>query len=92
MEGFNLKKLSEMKVWKQFQIVLSHRFAALENLHDREEINRAWSNIKENIKISAKKTQGIYKRKQHKPWSDDKCSPFVGQRKQANMQWLQDPN
>jgi hypothetical protein len=29
---------------------LGNRFAALENLTDDEDINRAWENIKENIK------------------------------------------
>jgi hypothetical protein len=54
MEGFNLKKLSEMEVRKQFQIELSNRFAAVENLSGSEDINRAWKNIKENMKISVK--------------------------------------
>jgi hypothetical protein len=48
---FNLRKLNEMEVRKQFQIELSNRFAALENLNESEDINRAWENIKENIKI-----------------------------------------
>jgi len=30
--------------------------------------------------------------KQHKPWFDEKSSQFVYQKKQAKMQWLQDPN
>ena len=29
---------------------------------------------------------------QHKPWFNEKCSQFLGQRKQAKLQWLQDPN
>jgi hypothetical protein len=47
VERFNLKKLSEIQVRKQFQIELSKRFAALENLNDSEDINRAWENIKD---------------------------------------------
>jgi hypothetical protein len=54
VERFNLKKLSEMEVRKQFQMELSNRFAALENLNDSSDINGAWGNVKENIKISAK--------------------------------------
>jgi len=42
----------------------------LENLSDCEDINRVWENIKENIKISAKRSLGIYELKQHKPWFD----------------------
>jgi hypothetical protein len=64
----------------------------VENLHVSEDINRAWENIKENIKISAKESLGLYERKQHKPWFDKECSKFLDQRKQAKMQWLQNPN
>jgi hypothetical protein len=92
VEIFNLKKLSEMEVRKQFQIEISNRFEALENLNDSEDVNRAWENITENIKFSAKETQGLYTQKQHKPWFDEECSQVLGQRKQAKMQWLQNPN
>jgi hypothetical protein len=61
VERFNLKKLSEMEVRKQFQIEISNRFEALENLNDSEDVNRAWENIRENIKISAKETLGLYR-------------------------------
>ena len=44
---------------KQYQIKISNRFAALENLHDSKDINRAWENIKENIKISAKESLSL---------------------------------
>jgi hypothetical protein len=37
---------------KQYQIKISNRFAALENLNDGEDINRAWKNIKKNSKTS----------------------------------------
>jgi uncharacterized protein (DUF2461 family) len=30
--------------------------------------------------------------KQHKPWFDEECLQFLDQRKQAKLQWLQDPN
>jgi hypothetical protein len=30
--------------------------------------------------------------KKHKSWFDEECSRFLDQRKQAKMQWLQDPN
>jgi hypothetical protein len=39
---------------KQYQIKISNGFAALENLNNNENINRAWKNIKEIIKTSAK--------------------------------------
>jgi hypothetical protein len=30
--------------------------------------------------------------KKHKPWFDEGCSKLLDQRKQAKLQWLQDPN
>ena len=51
---FNLRNLNELEVRKQYQTEITNRFAALENLSDDEDINRAWENIKENIKTSAK--------------------------------------
>jgi hypothetical protein len=41
MWRFNVKKLSELEVRKQFQIKVSDRFAALENISDSEGINGA---------------------------------------------------
>jgi hypothetical protein len=55
VERFNLKKPNEMEVRTQYQIKTSNRFTALKNF-DSEDINRAWENIKENIKISAKES------------------------------------
>jgi hypothetical protein len=49
VERFNLRKLSELEVRKQYKIKVSNRFAALENLRDSEDINRLWKNIKWNI-------------------------------------------
>jgi len=54
-ERFNLRKLNELEVSKQYQIETTNRFRALENLSD-EDINRAWENIKENIKTTAKES------------------------------------
>jgi len=45
---------------KLYQIEISKRFAALENLNDSEGINRAWENIKENNKTSTKESLGLY--------------------------------
>ena len=49
-----------------------------------------WENIKENIKTSAKESLGVHEWKQHKPWFDEEG--FLDQRKQAKMQWVQDPS
>jgi hypothetical protein len=45
-----LRKLNELEVKEKYQIEITNRFAALENLNANEDINRAWENIKENIK------------------------------------------
>jgi len=63
----------------------------LENLSDDKDINRAWESIKENCKTSAKDSPGLHKLKQHKPRFDEECLGFLDQRKQAKMQWMQDP-
>jgi len=59
VERFNLRKLSELEVRKQYQIKLSRRFATMENLSDSEDINRAWKNIKKNIKTSVKESLSL---------------------------------
>ena len=51
---FNLRKLKDLEDKKQYQIEITNRFAALGNISDDGDINRAWENIKENIKTSAK--------------------------------------
>jgi hypothetical protein len=43
-----------------YQIEITNRFAALENLNKDEDINRTWENIKENIKTSAKESIGMH--------------------------------
>jgi hypothetical protein len=69
----NLRKLNELEVKEKYQIEITNRFAALENLIFDEDVNRAWENIKENIKASAKESLGL---KQHKPWFDKECVGF----------------
>ena len=85
-ERFNLWKLNELEVRKQYQIEIINRFAALEDLNDDEDINRAWENAKENIKTSAKESLGLHELNQHKPWFDEECLGFLDHRKQAKMQ------
>jgi hypothetical protein len=45
----NLKQLNEREVRKQYRFEITNRFASFEIISDREDINRAWENIKENI-------------------------------------------
>jgi hypothetical protein len=45
---------NSIRLWSQ------NRFASLENLTDSEDINRAWGNIKENIKTPDKESLCLY--------------------------------
>jgi len=47
---FNVRKLNELDVKKRYQMEITKRFAALWDLSDDKDINRAWENIKGNIK------------------------------------------
>jgi hypothetical protein len=91
-ERFNVKKLNEEDVKEQYQVTIKNKFAALENLEDSGDINRAWDNIRENIKILAQEILGYCESKHHKQWFDEECSQLVDRRKEAKLQWLQDPS
>jgi len=92
VERLNLRKLNDLEAMKQYQVKISNRFAALEVLSDSEDINRAWENIKENIKILAKESLGLYELKQQKPWFQGGSLRFLDQRNQDKMQWVQNPS
>jgi hypothetical protein len=92
MEKFNLKKLNDVESKEQFRVEVLNRFAALEYLDTEVEINSAWETIRENIKISAKESLRYFEFKKHKSWFDERCSKLLDQRKQAKLQWLQDPS
>jgi hypothetical protein len=49
------------------------------------ETNRAY------INVSAQDSPGFYILKKHKPRFDEGCSKLLDQRKQALLQWLQNP-
>jgi hypothetical protein len=91
-QRFNVKELKEEDVKEQYQVTIRNKFAALENLEDSGDINRAWDNIRENIKFSAQESLGYCESKHPKPWFEEECSKLVDRRKQAKLQWLQDPS
>jgi hypothetical protein len=35
---------------------------------------------------------GYFELKKHKPWFGERCQKLLDQRKQAKLQWLQDPS
>jgi hypothetical protein len=54
MGRLNLKTLNNVQVKEQYQVKISHKFAALEDLdNDDVDINTAWKNITENMKASS---------------------------------------
>jgi hypothetical protein len=52
----------------------------------------AWDNIRNNIKISAQESLGYCESKRRKPWFDQEYPKLADRRKQAKLQWLQDPS
>jgi hypothetical protein len=48
--------------------------------------------IREKITTSAKDNLGYHRLKHNKPWFDDECSKLIDKRKQAKLQWLQNPS
>jgi hypothetical protein len=77
---------------EQYPVEVSNGFPALEDLEAKVKINSAREMIRENIKISAKESLCYCELKKHQPWFDEACSKLVDQRKQAKLQWLQDPS
>jgi hypothetical protein len=61
-------------------------------LNAKVEINSAWETIRENIRISAKESPCDFELKKYKPWFYKGCSELLDQRKQAKLQWLQNPS
>jgi restriction endonuclease S subunit len=70
-------------------VQISNRFAVLEISGESLDINRAWENIRENIKTSVKEIVRYHRLKHNKPWFNDKCSKYLDQRKQIKLQFLQ---
>jgi hypothetical protein len=56
-ERFNLKKLTEVGGKEQYRVEASNRFAAMENLVDDVDINRAWETIREYKNVSQRESR-----------------------------------
>jgi hypothetical protein len=85
MESFNLKKLYDVEVKEQFRVEVSNRFATLDDLNAKVEINSAWETVRERITVSAKESLGYFELKKHKPWFEEGCSKLLDQRKEAKL-------
>jgi hypothetical protein len=89
MERFHFKKLNEVQGKEKYRAEVSNRFAALEDLDTKVDINSAWETIIENIQFRSK-SPGRYELKEHKPWFDEGCPKLLHQRKKTRLRWLQD--
>ena len=56
------------------------------------DINRAWEDIKQSIKTPAKESLGVQVLKKYKPRFDEEYLGLLDRKKQAKMQWMQDPS
>jgi hypothetical protein len=92
MERFNLKKLNEVEGKGKYHIEVSNRFAALEDSDAEVEIDSAWERIRNNTIVSAKESLGYFELKKNKPWFDEGCSKLLDEKKQAKLQWLENPS
>jgi hypothetical protein len=86
VERFDLKQLNDEVVKAQYQVTIKNKFAALENLDDNDDINRAWETIRQNIRILAKESIALWESKSYKPLFDEDCLKLVDRRKQAKLQ------
>jgi hypothetical protein len=59
VETFNIRKLNELEVRKQYRFGITNRFAVLENLNDSKDISRGWEKVKDNVKTSANESLGL---------------------------------
>jgi hypothetical protein len=50
LERLDLRKLDDVEIKEKYQVEISNRFVALENLDDSLDINSAWKSIRENMK------------------------------------------
>jgi hypothetical protein len=65
---------------------------ALENLDESLDINSAGRVLEAMSRPQPKKVLGYHKLKHNKSWFDDECSKLIHQRKQAELQRLQNPS
>jgi hypothetical protein len=54
MERFRLKKLNEAEGKEQYRVEISNRFASLENVDAKVDINRAWELLERISKFQPK--------------------------------------
>jgi hypothetical protein len=83
--------LNEGDVKEQYQVTIRNKSATLENLEDSGDIKRTRDNIREKINISVQESLAKCESTHRKPWFDEECSKLADQKKQAKLEWLQNP-
>jgi hypothetical protein len=59
VDRFNLKQLNEEEVKEQYQVTIKNKFAALENLDDNGDVNRARETIREHTNFCQEEYQAL---------------------------------
>jgi hypothetical protein len=80
LERFELRSHDDVEVKEKYQVEITKRFAALENLDESFDINSDWER------------KEYHRLKHNKPWFDDECSKLIHQRKMAKLQLFQNPS
>jgi hypothetical protein len=91
MERFDLKKLNEGKL-KVPGYNHKHVCTSRKIKENNGDFSRTWDSVRQNIGVSAQKCLGYCESKYRKTWFDEVCSKIADRRKQAKLQWLQDPS
>jgi glycine betaine/choline ABC-type transport system substrate-binding protein len=76
-ERFSVKKFGKGDVNEQYQVTIRNKSAALKNLQNSRDINRAWDNVTENIKVSAQESLDNRETKHCKLWFYEECSKLA---------------
>ncbi|XP_046399915.1 craniofacial development protein 2-like [Ischnura elegans] len=91
-QKFDLKKLDNPNIRKEFMIKLSNRFQALEK-EEEDSIEGKWKVIRDSIQEIGKEVVGFQNnRKNKKTWFNEDCRQMIEERKKAKAGLLTDDN
>jgi hypothetical protein len=85
LDKFYVNYLNDVEVKEQYQVKISNRFAALENLDDNANIITAWENTGQNMKASATEKLSYCELKKHKSWFDKDCPDLLDRAGDVNV-------
>lgn len=82
---YNVNKLKNLEIQQNFQLELTNRFQALENLpdtNDVSEVERDWVRVKDVINNTCKEVLG-FKKHTDNPWISDNSISLIDQRRKV---------